>query len=83
VFEPQMSARLDARRPPQPPPRRVQRCRRPIATVPNALVARVLTRIADGELRPLAPTRLPLDAAAHALTLFERRDVVGKIALTP
>ena len=39
--------------------------------------------VPGNQLRPLAPTCLPLDAAAHALTRFERRDVVGKIALTP
>jgi NADPH2:quinone reductase len=49
----------------------------------NALVSTVLTRIARGELRPPAPTCLPLDEAAHALTLLARRDVVGKLALIP
>jgi NADPH2:quinone reductase len=48
-----------------------------------ALVSKVLGRIADGEFRPPAPNCLPLEAAAHALTLLARRDVVGKIALTP
>ena len=49
----------------------------------NALVPEVLARIAHGELRPPVPNCLPLEAAAHALTLLARRDVVGKIALTP
>ena len=49
----------------------------------NAFVAEVLTRIAGGELRPPAPTCLPLEAAAHALNLLARREVVGKTALTP
>ena len=49
----------------------------------NALVPEVLDRIARGELRPPAPTRLPLDQAAHALTLLAHRDVVGKLALIP
>lgn len=49
----------------------------------HALVPDVLDRIGRGELRPPAPTCLPLDQAAHALTLLARRDVVGKLALLP
>lgn len=49
----------------------------------NALVPEVLTRIAQAELRPPAPTCLPLEAAAHALSLLASRGVIGKIALTP
>lgn len=49
----------------------------------TALAADVLDRVAAGEFRPPAPTRLPLDEAAHALTLLARREVVGKLALVP
>jgi NADPH2:quinone reductase len=49
----------------------------------NALVAAVMGRISGGELRPPAPTRLPLDQAAQALGMLAARDVVGKIALIP
>jgi NADPH2:quinone reductase len=49
----------------------------------NALVPDVLGRIARGELRPPAPTCLPLDEAADALALLGRRGVVGKLALIP
>jgi NADPH2:quinone reductase len=46
-------------------------------------VSEVLGRIARGELRPPAPTSLPLDEAARALTRLARREVVGKLALRP
>lgn len=49
----------------------------------TALATDVLGRVAEGELRPPAPTTLPLDEAAHALTRLARRDVVGKLALLP
>jgi NADPH2:quinone reductase len=49
----------------------------------QALVPEVLGRIAHGRLRPPAPTCLPLEEAARALTLLARRDVVGKLALIP
>ena len=49
----------------------------------TALASDVLGRIAGGELRPPAPTSLPLDEAAQALTRLARREVVGKLALLP
>ena len=49
----------------------------------TALVTDLLGRVASGELRPPAPTSLPLDEAAHALTRLARREVVGKLALLP
>ena len=49
----------------------------------TALASDVLGRIAGGELHPPAPTSLPLDEAAQALTRLARREVVGKLALLP
>jgi NADPH2:quinone reductase len=49
----------------------------------TALASDVLGRIAGGELRPPAPTSVPLDEAAQALTRLARREVVGKLALLP
>ena len=49
----------------------------------TALASDVLGRIAGGELHPPAPTSVPLDEAAQALTRLARREVVGKLALLP
>jgi NADPH2:quinone reductase len=42
----------------------------------------LFTWLNEGRLRPLIARRLPLADAAVALTMLERRQVVGKVILT-
>lgn len=44
---------------------------------------RILQAVADGHLRPHVDATLPLTAAPEALARVERREVLGKLVLTP
>ncbi|GAA2974060.1 NADPH2:quinone reductase [Microbacterium terrae] len=48
-----------------------------------ALLTRLFTMIADGELNPPAPTRAPLEDAGRILKLIADRAAVGKYVLVP
>lgn len=49
----------------------------------RAHAAQIFGWVADGKLRPAIDASLPFTAAADALTRLERRDVKGKLVLTP
>jgi len=49
----------------------------------RALLAELMTLVADGRLQPVEPTTYPLDQASTALTDLLERRVVGKVVLVP
>jgi NADPH2:quinone reductase len=49
----------------------------------RALLGEVFDQIATGALRPVTPTRFPLDCAAGALQAVAERRVIGKQVLVP
>jgi NADPH:quinone reductase len=49
----------------------------------HEMLLRVLTMIADGELRPVEPVSYPFEQAAQALADQQNRKVVGKAVLVP
>jgi NADPH2:quinone reductase len=49
----------------------------------RALLAELMTLVADGRLHPVEPTAYPLDQAATALTDLLERRVAGKVVLVP
>lgn len=46
-------------------------------------IAVLLQMLAEGKIKPLISARLPLEQAAQAQTMLERREVIGKIVLLP
>ena len=49
----------------------------------RALVVEVLEAVAEGRLKPVMPSAVPLDRVTDALRAFEERRVTGKMVLVP